>query len=205
MAVVSRFPGGAVPGLLALTALTALTAPALAGCTSQGTIGASPAGGLGTGSSSASNPASASGSTSAGATASADATGTSAPTGPTTPAGGSSPATPASQDPSALASSLKVLNRLWTDQGCKTVLAGFSDYLFASQKGQAQGDAAIPAAVRKIRVGAAQTAKPGAGPQMIKMADDLQALHTEAQHGQTPDKGPLRGQWQIVGDMCSQQ
>jgi hypothetical protein len=97
-----------------------------------------------------------------------------------------------------------VLNQDWTDQGCKTVLAGFSGYLFASQKGQAQGVAAIPAAVQKIHIGAQQTGKRDAAPEMNKMAGDLQAMYAEAKAGQTPNKGPLRADWQIVGNMCSQ-
>jgi hypothetical protein len=199
MAVRSRFHTAAVPGTLALTVLV------LTGCTSQGTVGAGAAGGPG--SPSTSNPASASGSTSASGPASTSGTpsgGDKGTAAPTTPATGSSPAAPSSQDPSALASSLKVLNQLWTDPGCKTMLSGFSDYLYASQKGQAQGDAAIPAAVKKIRLGAQQTKRPGAAQEMNKMAGDLLAMHTEAQQGKTPNKGPLHADWQIAGNECSQ-
>lgn len=188
-----RLRASVIPGTLALTALS------LTACASQGTIGAGTAGGTvssapGTSGAPGSTSASGSGAPSSGATDSA----------PSSPDTGSSSAAPSSDDPSALASSLKALNQLWTDQGCKNALAGFSDYLYALQKGQAQGVAAIPGAVQKIRQAASQTKKPHATEAITKLADDLQAMSTQAQHGQTPDKGPVKTDFQIMGTVCSQ-
>ncbi|MEY9858776.1 hypothetical protein ABH935_004399 [Catenulispora sp. GAS73] len=189
-----RLRASVIPGL-------ALSALALAGCASQGTIGTSAAGAAG-----GSLPGAAS-STPAGGTS---ATGTSAPSSastdssaPSAPAS-SSQAAPSSQDPSALASSLKTLNSLWTDPGCKTALAGFSTFLYAQEQGQAQGIAAIPGALPKIRAGAQQTKKPGASQPINKLAADLQTMYSQAQQGKTPDKGPVKQDFQIMGNICSQ-
>jgi hypothetical protein len=193
-----RLRTSVIPGLLALTALS------LAACASQGTIGAGTAGGTvpGTGNSTSAS-GSANGSSTGGnggtsAPSSAD-TGSSAPSAAT----GSSPAAPSSQDPSALASSLKELNSTWTDQGCKTALAGFGDYVTAQQKSVLQAVATIPASVQKIHIGAQQTKKPGAADAMNKLATDMQAIFTQAQQGQTPNNGPVKSDFQVMGNICS--
>jgi hypothetical protein len=191
-----RLRASVIPGSLTLTAL------GLTACASSGTVVANASGGTrppGTASSSAaantatgtasSDPAPPSGSTS---------------TPPAAP-GDSSATAPTSQDPSALASSLKTLNQLWTDQGCKTGLAGFSIYLYAQEQGSAQGIASIPNAIPKIREGAQQTKKPEAAQAMNKLAADLLTVYTQAQQGQTPNKGPIRSDFQHMGDVCSQQ
>ena len=189
-----RLRASVIPGLLALTALS------LTACASQGTIGAgSPDGGPlpGAGSSSPSgNTASATG----GDTPSSAGTDSSAPSSADT---ASSPAASGSQDPSALASSLKTLNSLWTDQGCKIALAGFGDYVSAEQANVLQGVAAIPAAEAKIRTGAQQTRKPGAADAMNKLADDLQTIFEQAKQGKTPNNGPVRTDFQVMGNVCS--
>ena len=185
-----RLRTSVIPGLLALTALS------LTACASQGTIGASASGGSLPGTAGSSSPGT---NPSSGAPSSAS---TDSPAPDT--ATGSSPAAPSSEDPSALASSLKTLNQLWTDQGCKTALSGFSDYLFAQQTGELQGVAAIPGAEQKIHAGAQQTKKPGAADVMNKMVTDLQTMFTQAQHGQTPDKGPVKNDFQVMGNVCSQ-
>ena len=82
------------------------------------------------------------------------------------------------QDPSVLASSLKELNSTWTDQGCKTALAGFGDYVTAQQKSVLRAVATIPASVQKIHIGAQQTKQPGAADAMNKMATDMQTIFT---------------------------
>jgi hypothetical protein len=197
-----RLRASVIPGL-------ALSALALAGCASQGTIGTGGTGAAGA----AGGPLPGAGSsTSAGGT-SAGATGTGAPSSastessaPSAPASSSpaAPSSPSSQDPSALASSLKTLNSLWTDPGCKTALAGFSTYLYAQEQGPAQGIAAIPGAVPKIRAGAQQTKKPAAAQPMNKMVTDLLAMYSQAQEGKTPDKGPVKQDFQVMGNICSQ-
>ncbi|MEY9891508.1 hypothetical protein ABIA35_005488 [Catenulispora sp. MAP12-49] len=193
-----RLRTSVIPGLLALTALS------LAACASQGTIGAGTAGGTvpGTGNSTSAS-GSANGSSTGGtggtsAPSSAD-TGSSAPSAAT----GSSPAAPSSQDPSVLASSLKELNSTWTDQGCKTALAGFGDYVTAQQKSVLQAVATIPASVQKIHIGAQQTKKPGAADAMNKLATDMQTIFTQAQQGQTPNNGPVKSDFQVMGNICS--
>ncbi|MEY9934732.1 hypothetical protein ABH926_009400 [Catenulispora sp. GP43] len=185
-----RLRASVIPGLLALTALS------LTACASQGTIGAGTSGGPVPGadsstvaSGSASGSASDGTSTSTSAPSSAD-TGSSAPSG--------------SQDPSALASSLKTLNQLWTDPGCKEALAGFGDYVSAQEKSTLQGVATIPASVQKIRLGAQQTKKPGAADAMNKLATDMQAIVAQAQQGKTPDNGPVKTDFQVMGNICSQ-
>jgi hypothetical protein len=191
-----RLRASVIPGMLALSA-SALTA-----CTSQGTIGAGASGGPIAGTSGASTPA---------ANSSADTSaviGTSAPSSAATDSPASAPASssqaaPSSEDPSALASSLKTLNQLWKDPGCKIALDGFSTYLYAQQAGPAQGIAAIPNAVPKIRAGAQQTKKPDAAQAMNKLAADLLTMYSAAQEGKTPDKGPVRTDWQIMGNVCS--
>ena len=192
-----RLRASVIPGL-------ALSALALAGCASQGTIGTSAAGAAGgplpgAANSPSSTPAGNSSATGTSAPSSAS-TGSSAPSAPAS----SSPAAPSSQDPSALASSLKTLNTLWTDPGCKTALAGFSTYLYAQEQGPAQGIAAIPGALPKIRAGAQQTKKPGAALPINKLAADLQTMYSQAQQGKTPDKGPVKQDFQIMGNICSQ-
>lgn len=174
-----RLRASVIPGLLALTALP------LTACASQGTIGASASGPTSTADS---------GVPSSGGTDSS---------APSDPAAGSFSAS-VTQDPSALASSLKKLDSLWTDQGCKIALAGFGDYVTASQTGTQQGVAAIPGAEAKIRTGAQQTKKPEAAVEMNKMAADLQTIYTQAQAGQTPANGPLKSDFQVMGNVCSQ-
>ena len=193
-----RLRASVIPGLAASASVLTL---ALAGCASQGTIGTSAAGAAG-----GPLPGAAS-STPAG---NSSATGTSAPSSastdssaPSAPAS-SAPAAPSSQDPSALASSLKTLNTLWTDPGCKTALAGFSTYLYAQEQGPAQGIAAIPGALPKIRAGAQQTKKPAATQPITKLATDLQTMYSQAQQGKTPDRGPVKQDFQIMGNICSQ-
>lgn len=198
-----RLRASVIPGLLALSAL------ALTACSSQGTIGAGASGGgpvpgpatssASAASSTASSPANPSASTGGTSAPSSVSTGSSAPPNPVS----SSHSAPSTQDPSALASSFKTLDQLWKDQGCKTALGGFSDYVLAEQKGDLQGVAAIPGAVQKIHVGAQQTRKPGAALEMNKMATDMQAMFTQAQHGQTPNKGPVSNDFQIMGNICS--
>lgn len=192
-----RLRASVIPGMLTLTAL------GLTACASSGTVGAAASGGTqppGTASSSQATNA-----------ASATDTGT-ASSDPAPPSGSAStpPDAPAdstitasvSQDPSALASSLKTLNQLWTDQGCKTGLAGFSIYLYAQEQGPAQAIASIPNAIPKIRQGAQQTRKPAAAQDMNKLAADLLTVYTQAQQGQTPNKGPIRSDFQHMGDDC---
>ena len=189
-----RLRASVIPGMLALTA-SSLTA-----CASSGTLGASASGGTQPpGTAKPSAPATTS-------TPSTDTTPASGGTDSSAPAPTASSATaPTSQDPSALASSLKTLNQLWTDQGCKNGLAGFSIYLYAQEQGPAQGIASIPTAIPKIRAGAQQTKKPEAAQAMNKLAADLLTVYTQAQQGQTPDKGPIRSDFQHMGDACSQQ
>ena len=192
---------GVTPGVISGAALSAL-ALALTGCSSQGTIGTSAPGAAGGPLPGAASP------TPAGPTSAASGTGTpssaSTDSSASSASAGSSATAPSSQDPSALASSLKTLNTLWTDVGCKTALAGFSTYLYAQQQGPAQGIAAIPGALPKIRAGAQQTKKPGAAQAITKMAADLQAEYSQAQQGKTPDKGPVKQDFQIMGNICSQ-
>jgi hypothetical protein len=182
-----------IPGLLALSALT------MTGCASSGTIGAAAAGGQLPGSvgSSTAIPPSTSAATGTSVPSSAG-TDSSAPPAPAT----SAPASPTSQDSSALASSLKTLNDIWKDKGCKTALAGFSDYLYAQQASAAQGLAAIPGAVQKIRVGAQQTTAPGAAQVMNTMAADMLTMYSQGQQGKTPDKGPVKNDFQTMGNVC---
>lgn len=192
-----RLRASVIPGMLILTAL------ALTGCTSQGTIGAGADGGPLPGGATSSRATGTSGTSGA----STSASGTSAPSSTNTDSASSSaPASSSasSADPSALASSLKTLNKLWTDPGCKTALAGFSDYLYALQQGQAQAIAAIPGAAAKIHQGSQQTAKPQAAVQMNKAVTDLQAMAAAAKQGQTPDKGPVKVDFQNMGSICSQ-
>ena len=195
-----RLRASVIPGVLALSVL------ALSACTSQGTIGANASGGSVPGTTGTAGTTG--GSTSAASTSAATpaATGTDAPSSAATDSAAptsSSQAAPTSQDPSALASSLKTLNQLWKDPGCKIALDGFSTYLYAQQAGPAQGIAAIPDAVPKIRAGAQQTKKPDAAQAMNKLAADLLAMSSAAQQGKTPDKGPVRTDWQIMGNVCS--
>jgi hypothetical protein len=195
MAVRSR--ANVMQGMLALGALGVGLSLSLTACSSDGTVGPAAAGG--------SSPLAVKSST----PVADSSTSTSAAPAPTStdsaaPATSSATSSP-SQDPSALASSLKTLNQLWTDQGCKTALSGFSDYLYAQERGPAQGIAAIPTAVPKIRAGAQQTKKPQAADAMNKLAADLLTMYTQAQEGHSPDKGPVRSDWQHMGDFCSQQ
>ena len=190
-----RLRASVIPGLLALTALW------LTACASQGAIAAGGAEGSVPGTAGSSSPATGSSAPSSGVPSSGG-TDSSAPA--SSPDTGSSAGTPTSEDPSALASSLKTLDSLWTDQGCKTALAGFSDYLYAQQASPAQGTAAIPGAVQKIRTGAQQTKRPQAAQAMNKMASDMLAMASQAQQGKTPDKGPVKNDFQIMGTVCSQ-
>ena len=189
-----RLRASVIPGLLALTALS------LTACASQGTIGAGADGGTVPGTGGSPSPG-ANGSATGSSAPSSASTGSSAPN---TPATGPTPGGSGSQDPSALASSFKTLTKLWTDQGCKTALAGFSDYVTAEEQGEVRGVAAIPGAQQKIRAGAQQTKLPQAAQAMTKMAADMQAMFDQAKQGQTPDKGPVGTDFQIMGNVCSQ-
>jgi hypothetical protein len=180
-----RLRASVVPGLLALTGLS------LTACASQGTIGA--AGG-------------------SGGTVPSSTSGSSAPssisTGPVSTGsvstGSSVPTASSSGNPSDLASSLKKLNSLWADQGCKTALAGFGSYVSAYQTNKLQAVAAIPGAVQQIRAGAQQTRVPAAAQAMNKMATDLQAVFDQAKQGQTPNNGPVQTDFQVMGNACGQ-
>ena len=182
-----------VPGLLALS-VTVLTA-----CTSQGTIpgpgpraGSAPTPGGVSASASSDQP------TGPAPTSGAVATDESLPTAST------GDSTAPSQEPSAvLASSLDKLNELWTDPGCKMALAGFGKFMYATLASPEQGIAAIPAALPQIRAGAGATRNPNAAQAMRKMVTDMQAMADAAKAGQTPDKGPVRNDWQILGNSCS--
>lgn len=174
-----------IPGLLALTGLS------LTACASTGTIAA--AGGSG-----ATVPASASGSSdsSSGSAPSSISTDSSAP------ASGSSATASGSENPSDLASSLKKLDSLWADQGCKTALAGFGSYVSAYQTNKLQAVAVIPGAVQQIRAGSQQTRLPVAAQAMNKMAGDMQTIFDQAKQGQSPNNGPVQNDFQIMGNAC---
>lgn len=173
-----------IPGLLALTGL------ALTACASQGTIGAAGGSG-GTAPSSISTGSIGTGSASTGSASTGSAS-----------TGSSAPAVSGSQNPSDLASSLKKLNSLWADQGCKTALAGFGSYVSAYQTNKPQAVAAIPDSVRQIRAGAQQTRVPEAANAMTKMATDLQAVFDQAKQGRTPNNGPVQTDFQVMGNAC---
>ena len=113
------------------------------------------------------------------------------------------PAASRSGNPSDLASSLKKLNQLWADQGCKTALAGFGSYVSAYQTNKLQAVAAIPGAVQQIRAGAQQTRVPEAADAMNKMATDLQTMVDQAKQGQSPNKGPVQNDFQVMGNTCA--
>jgi hypothetical protein len=196
-----RLRASVIPGLLALTTA------ALTGCASQGTVGASAAGGsTPPGPAGTSTPApNTSGSTPTGGTSTPTSTSTGGSTdtaAPSTPAGGSSPS---SESSAALASSIKSLQDTWTDPGCKTALAGFSTYLFAQQAGLLQGVAALPNAIQQIKAGSTQTKKPQASQAMNRMANDMTSMLGQAKQGQTPSQGPLKSDFQEMGTICSQQ
>ena len=36
------------------------------------------------------------------------------------------------------------------------------------------------------------------------MASDMQAMFSQAQQGRTPDKGPTKNDFQVMGNVCSQ-
>ena len=185
-----RLRASVIPGLLALTGLS------LTACASQGTIGA--AGGSGGTVPSSSGGSGAPSSVSTGSvTTGSDSTGS-----PGTDS--STPTSSSSENPSDLASSLKKLNSLWADQGCKTALAGFGSYVSAYQTNKLQAVAAIPAAVQQIRAGAQQTRVPAAADAMNKMATDLQTVFDQAKQGQSPNNGPVQNDFQVMGDTCGQ-
>ena len=183
-----RSRASVIPGLPALTGLS-LTALSLTACASQGTIGAAADSGA---LSSISTGSSSTGSSSTASSA------------PTASATGSSATASLSQDPSALASSLKKLDSLWADQGCKTALAGFGGYVSAYQTNEQQAVAAIPGAVRQIRAGAQQTRLPAAAEAMNKMAADLQTVFDQVRQGRSPNNGPVQTDFQIMGEACGQ-
>ncbi|MBW8805167.1 MAG: hypothetical protein JF587_15175 [Catenulisporales bacterium] len=175
----------------AAVAVAAAFALGSAGCASEGTVGA---GGKPSSAVSVSKPP----------TGSAPSGTPTASSGTTTTSAGSKPSSSASPaDPSALASSLKKLNDLWTDPGCKAGLHGFADYLTAAQESPAKADAAIPGAIRGLRSGAQSTHRPDAAQAMSNMAKDLQAMADADKAGKTADKGPLRNDWQVMGNACS--
>lgn len=178
-----------IPGLLALTGLS------LTACASSGTIGAGAAGGSVPGTAGSSSPA-VGGSSTAGSSAPSS--------GGTDSSATASSSASSSQNPSDLASSLKKLNSLWADQGCKTALAGFGSYVSAYQTNKPQAVAAIPGAVRQIRAGAQQTKLPAAAEAMNKMATDLQTVFDQAKQGQSPNNGPVQNDFQIMGNTCGQ-
>ena len=185
-----RLRASVIPGLLALTGLS------LAACASTGTIGA--AGGSG-----GTAPSSAGGSSTSSASSSGSAP-SSTSTDSSAPATDSSGTPSSSQNPSDLASSLKKLNSLWADQGCKTALAGFGSYVSAYQTNKLQAVAAIPGAVQQIRAGAQQTKIPTAAEAMNKMATDLQTVFDQAKQGQSPNNGPVQNDFQVMGNACGQ-
>jgi len=180
-----RLRASVIPGLLALTGLS------LTACASSGTIGAGAAGGSVPGTAGSSSPA----------------VGNSSTAGSSAPSSGgtdSSATASSTQNPSDLASSLKKLNSLWADQGCKTALAGFGSYVSAYQTNKLQAVAAIPGAVQQIRAGAQQTKLPAAAQAMNKMATDLQAGFDQAKQGQSPNNGPVQNDFQVMGNTCGQ-
>ena len=73
----------------------------------------------------------------------------------------------------------------------------------AQQKSVLQAVATIPASVQKIHIGAQQTKKPGAADAMNKLATDMQTIFTQAQQGQTPNNGPVKSDFQVMGNICS--
>lgn len=195
------------PAAMAAVCVFGTLALGAAGCASKGVVGggapstavslpgtSGPTGSAAAPSTSGSSASSASGAPSDSA-ASPNASG-SAPSG-----AASSAANPG--DPSALASSLKKLNDLWTDPGCKIGLRGFGNYMTASLESPAKGDAAIPGAIRDLRAGATTSKRPDATLAMNNMAKDLQAMADAAKAGQTPDRGKLRNDWTIMGNACT--
>ncbi|NUR29721.1 MAG: hypothetical protein HOV83_28380 [Catenulispora sp.] len=116
---------------------------------------------------------------------------------------GSAPSSGGTGDPSALASSLKKLNDLWTDPGCKIGLRGFGAYMTASLDSPAKGNDAIPGAIRDLRAGATTSKRPDATLAMNNMAKDLQTMSDAFKAGQTPDRGKLRNDWTIMGNACT--
>ncbi|MFL6110459.1 MAG: hypothetical protein ACJ786_03790 [Catenulispora sp.] len=166
---------------------------ASAGCASEGTVGAAgkPSGAVGV-------------SVSAPPTSSVSSATPTAASGTTPTSAGSTPSPSGSPaDPSALASSLKKLGDLWTDPGCKVGLRGFGTYLTAAQESPAKADATIPGAIQGLRSGAQATRRPDAAQAMGNMAKDLQTIADADKAGKTADKGPLRNDWQIMGNACS--
>ncbi|GAA1960723.1 hypothetical protein [Catenulispora subtropica] len=192
------------PVALAAVCVSGTLALGIAGCASEGVVG----GGAPGNSLSLPGTSAPTGPGSSGASASgrpSDSAPSSNP-GATTPESSSAAAPSSSSaqpaDPSALASSLKKLDELWTDPGCKLGLRGFGNYLTAAQESPAKGDDAIPAAIRDLRAGATSSKRPDATLAMNNMTKDLQAMADAAKAGQTPDKGKLSTDWQIMGNAC---
>jgi hypothetical protein len=187
--------------MVAVCVLGALTL-GVAGCASEGVVGGgAPSSGL-------SLPGTSEPSGSKNAPSSS---GSSAPSASGQPSGsaaspnssGSAPSSGGTGDPSALASSLKKLNELWTDPGCKIGLRGFGNYMTASLESPAKGNDAIPGAIRDLRAGATTSKRPDATLSMNNMAKDLQAISDAAKAGQSPDRGKLRNDWTIMGNACT--
>jgi len=106
-------------------------------------------------------------------------------------------------DAKQLADSLKKLNELWTDPGCKLGLHGFGNYLTAAQQSAAKGNAAIPGAITDLKAGARATKRQAAAQAMTNMAKDLQVMADAAKAGKPQDKGPLKNDWAIMGNACT--
>ncbi|NUP50685.1 MAG: hypothetical protein HOW97_25740 [Catenulispora sp.] len=182
----------------AFAAVSGMLALGVAGCASEGVIGAA-----GQTSSAQSPPGTALGSVPGTSPASAS-TQSSAPashTASTSPATGQT-SSPGGANPTDLASSLQKLNTLWKDPGCRLGLHGFGAYVTALQQSPAKGDAAIPGAIHDLRAGAGATKRPIAGKAMTDMAKDLQTIADATKAGKTPDRGPLRNDWTIMGNSC---
>lgn len=187
--------------------VTGALALGVAGCASQGVIGAASGGPnqgknvSGTGSPSA--PGSSAGpadpSAVTGTALSSSAPPSSKPS--SSPKSSASSANPS--DAKELAESLKKLNELWTDPGCKLGLHGFGNYLTAAQQSAAKGNAAIPGAITDLKAGARATKRQAAAQAMTNMAKDLQAMADAAKAGKPQDKGPLKNDWSIMGNACT--
>jgi hypothetical protein len=182
----------------ALAAVTGVLALGVAGCASQGVVGASgsPAG---TPKAPASSGPAASGSGSAPQSSA-----------PASSSGGPTSAAPASSAPASsdaanaadLTAALQKLNTLWKDPGCKLGLHGFGDYMTAFETSPDKGNSAIPGAIHDLRAGAGATKRPDAAKAMSDMAKDLQGIADATKAGKPVDRGPLRNDWTIMGNTC---
>lgn len=188
----------------ALAAVSGMLALGVAGCASEGVIGAAGHTSNASASASAESPPGTSIGSAPGTSpaASTQSSASASHTTSTSPATAGQTSSPGGADPTDLASSLQKLNTLWKDPGCKLGLHGFGAYVTALQQSPAKGDAAIPGAIHDLRAGAGATKRPIAGKAMTDMAKDLQTIADATKAGKTPDRGPLRSDWTIMGNSC---